>query len=134
MGSIQRNKWVRFNATNGPDSMQKNCPDALICNFFSCDDKEECSLRAEDLDLGPDPCPDTERYLEAHFTCIQTALAKPPGNFNSASLTLCYMVMHSLGYLLHRLVLSSIFCCKVLSVRLKTESCLSQEKQRQEKI
>ena len=51
----------------------------LFFSLYSCDDKEDCSLSADDFDLGPNPCPDTERYLEAHYICIQTALARPPG-------------------------------------------------------
>ena len=38
--------------------------------FCSCNNFAECHILAEDFDFGPNPCPDTERYLEASYVCV----------------------------------------------------------------
>ena len=38
---------------------------------YRCDNKNSCNISAKDYNFGPDPCPDTERYLEAHYVCVQ---------------------------------------------------------------
>ena len=39
--------------------------------IFRCNNKNHCEISASDYNFGPDPCPDTERYLEAHYICVQ---------------------------------------------------------------
>ena len=39
--------------------------------FKRCDNKNFCQISASDYNFGPDPCPDTERYVEAHYICVQ---------------------------------------------------------------
>ena len=36
----------------------------------SCNNFGQCDILAQDFDFGPDPCPDTERYLEASYICV----------------------------------------------------------------
>ena len=44
----------------------------LLSSLFSrCNNKKYCEISAADYDFGEDPCPDTERYLEAHYVCVQ---------------------------------------------------------------
>lgn len=39
-------------------------------SLCSCNNFAECHILAEDFDFGPNPCPDTERYLEASYVCV----------------------------------------------------------------
>ena len=50
-----------------------NCfaPKAREVLSRECDGRTGCRLSAGDFDFGPDPCPGTERYLEAHFECVR---------------------------------------------------------------
>lgn len=36
----------------------------------SCNNFGQCDISAEDFDFGPNPCHDTERYLEASYICV----------------------------------------------------------------
>ena len=42
----------------------------LRLSLCSCNNFAECHILAEDFDFGPNPCPDTERYLEASYVCV----------------------------------------------------------------
>ena len=42
----------------------------LLLSLCSCNNFAECHILAEDFDFGPNPCPDTERYLEASYVCV----------------------------------------------------------------
>ena len=46
--------------------------------FCRCNNREHCQISAEDFDFGPDTCPDTERYLEAHYVCTRKHSSFPP--------------------------------------------------------
>ena len=41
-------------------------------NFMQsqCDGSRSCRIQADTFKISKDPCPGTERYLEAHFKCI----------------------------------------------------------------
>lgn len=38
-------------------------------NLFRCNDQQNCSIVASTSQFG-DPCPNTHKYLEAHYRCI----------------------------------------------------------------
>ena len=38
--------------------------------YCSCNNFGQCDILARDFDFGPNPCPDTERYLEASYICV----------------------------------------------------------------
>ena len=45
--------------------------DILIRSIpYSCNNSGQCDISAEEFDFGPNPCPDTERYLEVSYVCI----------------------------------------------------------------
>lgn len=49
-------------------------------SFFlanSCNNVATCEISASDFDFGPNPCPDTERYLEASYICVQKEVSSP---------------------------------------------------------
>ena len=48
-------------------------------NFLSrCDERPDCSLNASlDIRLSSDPCPNTEKYLEAHYVCHSLSEGPP---------------------------------------------------------
>ena len=39
--------------------------------LLRCDNREHCEISADEFDFGSNPCPDTERYLEAHYVCVR---------------------------------------------------------------
>lgn len=38
-------------------------------NLFRCNDQQNCSIVASTSQFG-DPCPNTHKYLEAHYRCV----------------------------------------------------------------
>ena len=42
----------------------------FFCYYCSCNNFGQCDILARDFDFGPNPCPDTERYLEASYICV----------------------------------------------------------------
>ena len=44
---------------------------SLFHCLLRCDNREQCEISADEFDFGSNPCPDTERYLEAHYVCVR---------------------------------------------------------------
>ena len=43
-----------------------------------CDERADCSVNASlDIRLESDPCPNTEKYLEAHYVCHSLSEGPP---------------------------------------------------------
>ena len=51
----------------------------ISCPPFRCNNFRTCKILAEHYDFGPNPCPDTERYLEASYVCVQNQQMKTNG-------------------------------------------------------
>ena len=65
----------------------------LLLSLCSCNNFAECHILAEDFDFGPNPCPDTERYLEASYVCVPRSQNYHEGKtIKKESLLLCFFV------------------------------------------
>ena len=51
--------------------MSVNCYLEEAMNFMQsqCNGRRTCRIQADTFKIIKDPCPGTERYLEAHFNC-----------------------------------------------------------------
>ena len=64
----------------------------LLLSLCSCNNFAECHILAEDFDFGPNPCPDTERYLEASYVCVPRSQNYHEGKtIKKESLLLCFL-------------------------------------------
>ena len=59
--------------------------DFLLSSILRCDETNFCSLDANLDGLEEDPCPKTEKYLEAHFVCHSLTDGPPSQGWSTSS-------------------------------------------------
>ena len=59
--------------------------DFLLSSILRCDETNFCSLDANLDGLEEDPCPKTEKYLEAHFVCHSLTDGPPRQGWSTSS-------------------------------------------------
>merc|ERR1719320_654073 len=85
--------YGRFTITlcnnQGAQNLSVNCYLEEAMNFMQsqCDGSRSCRIQADTFKISKDPCPGTERYLEAHFKCTSNQdISKIPPWMVSADL------------------------------------------------
>merc|ERR1719483_1554573 len=69
--------------TKGAQNLSVNCylDEAMGYMRDSCNGRRDCQIQADVFQIKQDPCPGTERYLEAHYRCVPNqdlAAGMPP--------------------------------------------------------
>eukprot|EP00090_Calanus_glacialis_P002161 TRINITY_DN11624_c0_g1_i1.p1 TRINITY_DN11624_c0_g1~~TRINITY_DN11624_c0_g1_i1.p1 ORF type:complete len:393 (-),score=82.52 TRINITY_DN11624_c0_g1_i1:161-1339(-) len=73
---IINGNYGRFTITlcnnQGAQNLSVNCylDEAMGYMRDRCNGKRSCHIRADTFQIKQDPCPGTERYLEAHYRCV----------------------------------------------------------------
>ncbi|XP_050519507.1 latrophilin Cirl isoform X1 [Diabrotica virgifera virgifera] len=71
-----RANYGRFSITicndHGNTDWSVNCmsPKSLRVLHSRCSDKQNCTVEINNETFGDDPCPDTSKYIEAHYDCM----------------------------------------------------------------
>ena len=74
-GKWKRNEYLTFQRAQ---NWSVNCylDEAVVFMREECNQRRSCYIQSEAFSIDRDPCPGTERYLEAHYRC-----APNQGNF-----------------------------------------------------
>ena len=87
-----------------------NCylDEAVVFMRSECNGRTDCYIHPDVFTVEKDPCPGTERYLEAHYRCTPNQ-----GNHTLPTLTSHTFLLFSLSHINGGLVMTKTetFCC-----------------------